>query len=118
MICRRDLKKSPLTICHPASETSTEAYWLLFQALKLILNCFIFSLATSVSVPLLSFQGCSLLQRSKSFCQAEIEKLLDSEAGSNELIGDFTKVRENENSSVCLLVSCLKKWNNESSFVF
>uniref|UniRef100_A0A3B4GQQ1 M-phase inducer phosphatase n=1 Tax=Pundamilia nyererei TaxID=303518 RepID=A0A3B4GQQ1_9CICH len=36
-------------------------------------------------------QGCSLLQRSKSFCQAEIEKLLDSEAGSNELIGDFTK---------------------------
>uniref|UniRef100_A0A3B4GL96 M-phase inducer phosphatase n=1 Tax=Pundamilia nyererei TaxID=303518 RepID=A0A3B4GL96_9CICH len=29
--------------------------------------------------------------RSKSFCQAEIEKLLDSEAGSNELIGDFTK---------------------------
>ncbi|XP_005929693.1 M-phase inducer phosphatase 2 [Haplochromis burtoni] len=35
--------------------------------------------------------GCSLLQRSKSFCQAEIEKLLDSEAGSNELIGDFTK---------------------------
>lgn len=75
-------------------------------------------MATSVSVPLLSFQGCSLLQRSKSFCQAEIEKLLDSEAGSNELIGDFTKVRENENSSVCLLVSCLKKWNNESSFVF
>uniref|UniRef100_A0A669F2I4 M-phase inducer phosphatase n=1 Tax=Oreochromis niloticus TaxID=8128 RepID=A0A669F2I4_ORENI len=29
--------------------------------------------------------------RSKSFCQAEIEKLLDSQAGSNELIGDFTK---------------------------
>uniref|UniRef100_A0A3P8S6K1 M-phase inducer phosphatase n=1 Tax=Amphiprion percula TaxID=161767 RepID=A0A3P8S6K1_AMPPE len=34
---------------------------------------------------------CSLLQRSKSFCQTEIEKLLDSEDGSNELIGDFTK---------------------------
>ncbi|XP_030574683.1 M-phase inducer phosphatase 2 isoform X2 [Archocentrus centrarchus] len=35
--------------------------------------------------------GCSLLQRSKSFCQAEIEKMLDGEGGSNELIGDFTK---------------------------
>lgn len=35
--------------------------------------------------------ACSLLQRSKSFCQTEIEKLLDSEDGSNELIGDFTK---------------------------
>ncbi|XP_037833618.1 M-phase inducer phosphatase 2 isoform X2 [Kryptolebias marmoratus] len=35
--------------------------------------------------------GCSLLQRSKSFCQAEIEKLLDRQTGSNELIGDFTK---------------------------
>lgn len=35
--------------------------------------------------------SCSLLQRSKSFCQTEIEKLLDSEDGSNELIGDFTK---------------------------
>ncbi|KAM9340734.1 M-phase inducer phosphatase 2 [Symphorus nematophorus] len=35
--------------------------------------------------------GCSLLHRSKSFCQTEIEKLLDSEDGSNELIGDFTK---------------------------
>ncbi|XP_026196158.1 M-phase inducer phosphatase 2 [Anabas testudineus] len=35
--------------------------------------------------------GCSLLQRSKSFCQTEIEKLLDNEDGSNELIGDFTK---------------------------
>ncbi|KAM6912488.1 M-phase inducer phosphatase 2 [Xenentodon cancila] len=35
--------------------------------------------------------GCSLLQRSKSFCQTEIEKLLDGEDGSNELIGDFTK---------------------------
>ncbi|XP_008277180.1 M-phase inducer phosphatase 2 [Stegastes partitus] len=35
--------------------------------------------------------GCSLLQRSKSFCQTEIEKLLDSEDTSNELIGDFTK---------------------------
>lgn len=35
--------------------------------------------------------GCSLLQRSKSFCQTDIEKLLDSEGGSNELIGDFTK---------------------------
>ncbi|XP_040916341.1 M-phase inducer phosphatase 2 [Toxotes jaculatrix] len=35
--------------------------------------------------------GCSFLQRSKSFCQAEIEKLLDGEGASNELIGDFTK---------------------------
>lgn len=35
--------------------------------------------------------SCSLLQRSKSFCQTDIEKLLDSEDGSNELIGDFTK---------------------------
>uniref|UniRef100_A0A671W383 M-phase inducer phosphatase n=1 Tax=Sparus aurata TaxID=8175 RepID=A0A671W383_SPAAU len=29
--------------------------------------------------------------RSKSFCQTDIEKLLDGEDGSNELIGDFTK---------------------------
>ncbi|XP_044230958.1 M-phase inducer phosphatase 2 [Thunnus albacares] len=35
--------------------------------------------------------GCSLLQRSKSFCQTEIEKLLDGEDASHELIGDFTK---------------------------
>lgn len=35
--------------------------------------------------------GCSVLQRSKSFCQTDIEKLLDGEDGSNELIGDFTK---------------------------
>nr|XP_019953786.1 PREDICTED: M-phase inducer phosphatase 1-like [Paralichthys olivaceus] len=35
--------------------------------------------------------SCSLLQRSKSFCQTDIEKLLDSEDSSNELIGDFTK---------------------------
>ncbi|XP_051237729.1 M-phase inducer phosphatase 2 [Dicentrarchus labrax] len=35
--------------------------------------------------------GFSLLQRSKSFCQTDIEKLLDGEDGSNELIGDFTK---------------------------
>lgn len=35
--------------------------------------------------------SCSLLQRSKSFCQTNIEKLLDSEDGSNSLIGDFTK---------------------------
>ncbi|XP_029349525.1 M-phase inducer phosphatase 2 isoform X2 [Echeneis naucrates] len=34
---------------------------------------------------------CSILQRSKSFCQTDIEKLLDSEDSSNELIGDFTK---------------------------
>ncbi|CAN9502614.1 unnamed protein product [Ophioblennius macclurei] len=34
---------------------------------------------------------CSLLQRSKSFCQTDIEKLLDGEDGSNSLIGDFTK---------------------------
>ncbi|MEQ2283824.1 hypothetical protein AMECASPLE_015473 [Ameca splendens] len=33
----------------------------------------------------------SLLQRSKSFCHTEIEKLLDKADGSNELIGDFTK---------------------------
>ncbi|XP_076604053.1 M-phase inducer phosphatase 2 [Chaetodon auriga] len=33
----------------------------------------------------------SLLQRSKSFCQTEIEKLLDGQDSSNELIGDFTK---------------------------
>lgn len=38
--------------------------------------------------PRMSF---SVLQRSKSFCQTEIEKLLDGEDGSNELIGDFTK---------------------------
>uniref|UniRef100_A0A665UXV2 M-phase inducer phosphatase n=1 Tax=Echeneis naucrates TaxID=173247 RepID=A0A665UXV2_ECHNA len=31
------------------------------------------------------------LLRSKSFCQTDIEKLLDSEDSSNELIGDFTK---------------------------
>lgn len=39
------------------------------------------------------FQGTALLQRSKSFCQTKIEMLLDGEDGSNELIGDFTKVR-------------------------
>lgn len=37
-------------------------------------------------------QGCSLL-RSKSFCQADIEKLLDGQDSTGELIGDFTKVR-------------------------
>ncbi|XP_023286135.1 M-phase inducer phosphatase 1-like [Seriola lalandi dorsalis] len=35
--------------------------------------------------------SCSVLQRSKSFCQTDIEKLLDNQDGSNELIGDFTK---------------------------
>uniref|UniRef100_A0A3Q3XRE7 M-phase inducer phosphatase n=1 Tax=Mola mola TaxID=94237 RepID=A0A3Q3XRE7_MOLML len=35
--------------------------------------------------------GCSLFQRSKSFCQTDIEKLLDGEDASNKLIGDFTK---------------------------
>lgn len=35
--------------------------------------------------------SCSLLQRSKSFCQTDIEKLLDTEDTSTELIGDFTK---------------------------
>ncbi|XP_042356224.1 M-phase inducer phosphatase 2 [Plectropomus leopardus] len=35
--------------------------------------------------------GCSLLQRSKSFCQTDIEKLLDGDDGSDQLIGDFTK---------------------------
>ncbi|XP_070698905.1 M-phase inducer phosphatase 2 isoform X2 [Pempheris klunzingeri] len=34
--------------------------------------------------------GCSLLQRSKSCCNTDIERLLDHEDGS-ELIGDFTK---------------------------
>ncbi|XP_062253861.1 M-phase inducer phosphatase 2 [Platichthys flesus] len=34
--------------------------------------------------------GCSF-QRSKSFCQTDIEKVLDSEDSSNDLIGDFTK---------------------------
>lgn len=42
--------------------------------------------------PACLFQGASLLQRSKSFCQTKIETLLDGEDGSNELIGDFTKV--------------------------
>ncbi|XP_033844346.1 M-phase inducer phosphatase 2 [Periophthalmus magnuspinnatus] len=36
------------------------------------------------------WQSC-LLQRSKSFCQTEIEKLLDRDEGSADLIGDFTK---------------------------
>lgn len=35
--------------------------------------------------------SCSQFQRSKSFCQTEIEKVLDGEDGSNELIGDYTK---------------------------
>ncbi|XP_068436587.1 M-phase inducer phosphatase 2 isoform X2 [Clinocottus analis] len=35
--------------------------------------------------------ACSLLQRSKSFCQTDIEKLLDGDGSSSELIGDFTK---------------------------
>lgn len=35
--------------------------------------------------------GVSSIQRSKSFCHTEIEKLLDSEDGAKELIGDFTK---------------------------
>lgn len=35
--------------------------------------------------------GCSQLQRSKSFSQTDIERLLDSEDSPNELIGDFTK---------------------------
>lgn len=32
-----------------------------------------------------------VLQRSKSFCQTDIERLLDGESGSGDLIGDFTK---------------------------
>lgn len=32
-----------------------------------------------------------VLQRSKSFCQTDIERLLDGEEGSGDLIGDFTK---------------------------
>lgn len=39
-------------------------------------------------------QGSALLQRSRSFCQTKIETLLDGEGGSNERIGDFTKVRK------------------------
>ncbi|XP_029901130.1 M-phase inducer phosphatase 2 [Myripristis murdjan] len=35
--------------------------------------------------------ACSLVQRSKSFCQTDIEKLLDCEEGAKDLIGDFTK---------------------------
>lgn len=35
--------------------------------------------------------SCSLLQRSKSFCQTEIAKLFDADNSSSELIGDFTK---------------------------
>ncbi|XP_028252276.1 M-phase inducer phosphatase 2 isoform X2 [Parambassis ranga] len=49
---------------------------------------------TQVPTPdrnLRSPMGCSLLQRSKSFCHTEIEKLLDTEDSSLELIGDFTK---------------------------
>lgn len=46
-------------------------------------------------------QGASLLQRSKSFCETEIEKLLDGEDGSNQLIGDFTKVRKETHVSSC-----------------
>uniref|UniRef100_UPI003AB09D82 M-phase inducer phosphatase 2 n=1 Tax=Centroberyx gerrardi TaxID=166262 RepID=UPI003AB09D82 len=41
------------------------------------------------------WMGCSLVQRSKSdlqsFCQMEIEKLLDGDDSAKELIGDFTK---------------------------
>lgn len=44
-------------------------------------------------------QGCSLL-RSKS-CQADIEKLLDSEDAGGELIGDFTKVRFHRRAPAC-----------------
>lgn len=32
-----------------------------------------------------------MLQRSKSFCQTDIERVLDGESGSGDLIGDFTK---------------------------
>ncbi|XP_029943060.1 M-phase inducer phosphatase 2 [Salarias fasciatus] len=35
--------------------------------------------------------SCSLLQRSRSFCQTDIETLLDRQDGANSLIGDFTK---------------------------
>ncbi|RVE56859.1 hypothetical protein OJAV_G00210360 [Oryzias javanicus] len=35
--------------------------------------------------------GGAFLQRSKSFCQVEIEKLLDRVESPNKLIGDFTK---------------------------
>ncbi|XP_029317178.1 M-phase inducer phosphatase 2 isoform X2 [Cottoperca gobio] len=35
--------------------------------------------------------GSALLHRSKSFCQTDIEKLLDGEGSPNDLIGDFTK---------------------------
>lgn len=56
----------------------------------------------NAQTPPLAFQGASLLQRSKSFCQTEIEKLLDGEDGSNQLIGDFTKVRMEAGVSNCL----------------
>uniref|UniRef100_A0A8C6TE08 protein-tyrosine-phosphatase n=1 Tax=Neogobius melanostomus TaxID=47308 RepID=A0A8C6TE08_9GOBI len=36
-------------------------------------------------------QSICLLQRSKSFCQTDIERLMDGEGGSGDLIGDFTK---------------------------
>lgn len=52
-------------------------------------------------VPLVVFQSCSLL-RSKSFCHTDIEKLLDSEDGASELIGDFTKVRRTTGLAVKL----------------
>lgn len=57
-------------------------------------------------VPLV-FQSCSLL-RSKSFCHTDIEKLLDSEDGASELIGDFTKVRRTAPPAVKLSEAALR----------
>lgn len=37
------------------------------------------------------------LQRSKSFCQADIDKVLDRNDGTAELIGDFSKVSNSQN---------------------
>lgn len=39
-------------------------------------------------------QTGAFLQRSKSFCHAEIEQLLDKVESPNDLIGDFTKVQQ------------------------
>lgn len=105
-------KQSQLTICcllrvrrETASETSSEADWLLLPALPIISNYLIISSNASLNSSLFSLQSGSLLQRSKSFCQTEIEKLLDGEDGSNALIGDFTKVRTM--AVLCTLITSL-----------
>lgn len=100
----RSQNQSPLTICYLLSGSGEMASATFAELAGYCLQLYrksqlpIFSLTASWSSALLFFQGCSLLQRSKSFCppsfQTEIEKLLDGEDGSNELIGDFTKVRK------------------------